>query len=90
MKYDNVPVMVPLSEIRRRSGVSRMTVHRWLKKKGVRTEGKGVLMSELRLNWPGMYTSLVQAMAGALDLPPCPGCGGPTRCMCLVCDINVV
>ena len=90
MNHEIVPFMVPLSEIRKRANVTRMTVYRWLKKKGVRTESKGVLMSELKTRWPGMYLSIVQATAGAFDLPPCPGCGGPTRCRCLVCEIDVL
>ncbi len=90
MNAEAIPFMVPMSEIRKRSGVRRETVSRWLKKKGVRTEGRGVLMSELKARWPGMYLSIVQAMAGAIELPPCPGCGGPTRCRCLVCEIDVL
>ncbi len=87
MSTDNPPpLMIPLGELARRCGRDRSTVYRWLRKKGVNNQGQGVLLYELRVKWPAMYSALMLAFVGP---PPCPQCGGPTRCECKVCELEV-
>jgi hypothetical protein len=78
-------IMVPLSELQRRSGRDRRTIWRWLKRKGIRTEGRGVMVTELRTKWP----ELLDALGLRQGPPPCPDCGAPTVCECSVCGANV-
>lgn len=82
----SVPLMVPLAELATRTGKDRRTIYRWLRRKGVIPQGRGVMLVDLRAKWPPMYSALMLALAGP---PPCPGCGAPTRCECTVCEIVV-
>jgi len=84
-----IPLMVPLAELQRRSKRSRATLYRWLKRKNVRTFGYGVMISDLMNQWPAMYLSLTQAVGGKIKMPPCTECGGPTTCKCLACEATV-
>ena len=87
MSEPPIPLMVPLGELAARTKRHPRTIRRWLKRKGVQFEGQsGVMLSALRSHWPPMYSALMLAFVGP---PPCPQCGGPTRCECLVCELEV-
>lgn len=79
---DKVPVYISLKEIRQRLDRDRSTVWRWLRRKGIRTEGYSVSVLELRDKWPELYLSLTFMQ----PTPNCPRCSAPTVCSCSVCD----
>jgi hypothetical protein len=81
-------LLVPLAELTRRSGRDRKTVYRWLRRYGVRTEGRGVLLSDLKAKWPPMYNALLLAQA-LKDKQVCPDCGGRTCIECTICDFSL-
>jgi hypothetical protein len=71
-----VAVMVPLSE-----------VWRWLRRKGIRPHGRGVLLSDVKAKWPELHAALT---LGTPTSTPCPDCGAPTHTACTVCDFSLV
>lgn len=81
----NDAILVDLSEIQRRSGRDRRTIWRWFKRKGIKTHGRGVMVTELREKWP----DLLRALGLERSSPPCPDCGAPTVCECSVCGATV-
>lgn len=77
--------MVPLSELARRTGKSKRTIRRWLRRKGIRSEGQGVYLAVLKDRWPTFYVGL----QGPAPVPMCAACGVPARCECRVCGEEV-
>lgn len=80
------PILVPLAELVRRSSMHRTTIYRWLKRKGINTERRGVLMGEVATKWPELYETL-KLSAG--ESRGCPVCGPETPCRCVVCGRRV-
>jgi hypothetical protein len=79
-------LMVPLAELARRMQRSDRTLRRWLRRKGIRAEGCGVHLAQLRDRWPAVYEGLRQEVS---LVPVCSECGVPARCECVVCGAEV-
>lgn len=79
-------IAITLRELRTRAGVTTHTMRRWLIKRGVRYEGKSVLLSDIKRCWPALYDALYMRE----HRPACPECGAPTHHCCTVCDFSSV
>lgn len=73
------PVMIPLSQLPALMGRSRVTVWRWLRRKGVPTHGRSVALADLRTYWPALADALDARLART---PPCPDCRYPAMQLC--------